>query len=85
MSTDNTGDIQEEVVDDQETIDLTDNPMYQVLTAFFENDNGQNVVDAIFAVKSSIDTQTRALLTLSDKLDSLAISDEYDDAEVEVE
>ena len=47
--------------DEYETIDVTDNPLYQVLSVFFENEQGKNLVDAITDLKSSFDRNNELL------------------------
>ena len=47
--------------DEYETIDVTDNPLYQVLSVFFENQKGQNLVDVISDLKTSVDRNNELL------------------------
>lgn len=47
--------------DEYETIDVTDNPLYQVLSVFFENEEGKNLVDVISNLKSSVDKNNELL------------------------
>ena len=52
------------VGDDQseyEEIDLTENPLYQVLSAFFENEQGENLVDHIAKLTSAVESNTKML------------------------
>lgn len=53
----------EEVLEEEEyeTIDVTDNPLYQVLSVFFENQEGQNLVDVISDLKTSVDKNNELL------------------------
>lgn len=44
-----------------EEIDLTDNPLYQVLSAFFETEDGDNLCDILAGIKKSIDTNNQLL------------------------
>lgn len=47
--------------DEYETIDVTDNPLYQVLSVFFENEEGKNLVDVISDLKLSVDKNNELL------------------------
>jgi hypothetical protein len=73
----------EEDIDNPDTIDLTENPLYQVLTAFFEDDNGNNVCDVLLAIKAAIDNNTRATMNIGDKLAEFSFDDEEDEEEVQ--
>ena len=53
--------LEEAPEDEYETIDVTDNPLYQVLSVFFENEEGKNLVDAITDLKSSVDRNNELL------------------------
>ena len=53
--------LEETPEDEYETIDVTDNPLYQVLSVFFENEQGKNLVDAITDLKSSVDRNNELL------------------------
>jgi len=44
-----------------EEIDLTENVNYQVLSAFFENEKGENVVDYLFKLTSAVEANTKML------------------------
>lgn len=44
-----------------EEIDLTENVNYQVLSAFFENEKGENVVDYLAKLTSAIEMNTKML------------------------
>jgi hypothetical protein len=61
-----------------ETIDLTDNPIYQLLSSFFENDEGRNICDVLTQINSSIkdtnssiNSNTDVLKNIVNKLDSI--------------
>lgn len=45
-------------------IDLTENPLYQVLSTFFESSEGYNLCDIIIALKDSVDQQNQLLKIL---------------------
>ena len=57
--------------DEYETIDVTENPLYHVLSAFFEDDNGNNVVDKLSELPDSVNNQTRALLQTNENITQL--------------
>ena len=52
-------------VDDEqseyEEIDLTENPLYQVLSAFFENERGENLVDHVAKLTAAVESNTKML------------------------
>ena len=53
-----------EVSDDEteyEEIDLTENPLYQVLSAFFENEQGENLCDHIAKLTLAVETNTKIM------------------------
>lgn len=50
--------------DEYETIDVTDNPIYQVLSAFFETEDGKNVCDLMQDIKNSLDKNTKMMQKL---------------------
>jgi hypothetical protein len=50
-----------------EEIDLTENPLYQVLSAFFENEEGENLCDHISKLTSAIENNTKMMETLLKK------------------
>jgi hypothetical protein len=70
----------DEIDEEAETIDLTENPLYQVLTAFFEDDNGNNLCDILLSIKGAIDNNTRAIMNMSEKVSELVLDDEEDEA-----
>ena len=47
-----------------EEIDMTDNPLYQVLSAFFETENGDNLCDVLVDLKKSVDKNTAVVTKL---------------------
>ena len=51
-----------------EEIDLTENPLYQVLSTLLEDSSGNNLCECINAFRESIDTQNKLMLTLLKKL-----------------
>lgn len=57
-----------------EEFDLSDNPNYQVLAAFFEDDDGNNICDHIAKLTETIDLNSkkldRVLEALSNKVSS---------------
>jgi hypothetical protein len=44
-----------------EEIDLTNMPGYQILSAFFENEKGENIVDHLFKLTSAVEANTKML------------------------
>lgn len=44
-----------------EEYDLTDNPLYQVLSAFFETEDGKNVCDVINKLTEAVNNNTKQL------------------------
>ena len=73
--------LDEENAEDVDTIDLTENPLYQVLTAFFEDDNGNNMCDLLHALKGAIDNNTRAIMNVGDKLAEFSFDDDEGEEE----
>lgn len=52
----------EETDDDEyEQIDLTDNPLYQVLSAFFENEDSENICDMIGKLTDAVRENTKMM------------------------
>lgn len=41
--------------DEYETIDVSDNPIYQVLSLFLESSEGDNICDVLLQLKGSLD------------------------------
>lgn len=62
-----------------ETIDLTDNINYQVLSAFFENDNGNNICDILTSISNAINANTEAILALRNKIDEFQVVEDDDE------
>ena len=54
-----------------ETIDVTQNPLYHVLSAFFEDDDGNNVVDKLNLLSENIKLQTETINKTNKNLLSL--------------
>lgn len=53
---------QEEYSDSEyEEIDVTDNPLYQVLSAFFENEEGETICDHINDLTKAVRENTEML------------------------
>lgn len=50
-----------------EEIDLTDNPLYQVLSAFFENEDGENLCDHLAKLTLAVKDNTKTLEKLLKK------------------
>ncbi len=52
-----------------EEYDLTDNPLYQVLSAFFETEDGKNVCDVLNTLTAAVNNNTKTMIELhnSDK------------------
>ena len=48
-------------------IDLTENPLYQVLSTFFESSEGYNLCDILIALKDSVDQNNQLLRFLAEK------------------
>ena len=57
--------------DEYETIDVTQNPLYHVLSAFFEDDDGNNVVDKLNLLSDNLKLQTEVLNKTNKSLISL--------------
>ena len=68
---------------ESDTIDLTNNINYQVLSAFFENDNGNNITDILSSICNAINANTDAVLALRNKIDEFQVDDDDDDDEEE--
>jgi len=54
----------EEDSDDEteyEEIDLTENPLYQVLSAFFENEDGENLCDHLAKLILAVESNTKMM------------------------
>ena len=54
--------------DEYETIDVTQNPLYHVLSAFFEDDDGNNVVDKLNLLSENIKLQTECINKTNESL-----------------
>ena len=67
---DNDEDDEEEDDDDSdaEVINITQNPFYHILGAYFENENGKNIADVFSAIKRSIDRNTQVLSNIEKHL-----------------
>ena len=50
--------------DEYEELDLTDNPMYQVLSTFFEDEEGNNICDYIGRLTDAVRDNTKMLSAL---------------------
>ena len=61
---------QSEGESDYEEIDITDNPLYQVLSAFFENEEGENLCDHLAKLRVSLEENTKMLSKVLRKLTS---------------
>lgn len=44
-----------------EEIDLTENPLYQVLSAFFENEEGENLCDHLAKLTLAVEQNTKMM------------------------
>ena len=55
--------------DEVETIDVTNEPMYHILSAFFEDEDGLNIVDRLSDLVKAVNNNTK---TLNKVLKSLA-------------
>ena len=44
-----------------EEIDLTENPLYQVLSAFFENEEGENLCDHVAKLTLAVEKNTKLM------------------------
>ena len=60
--------------DEYETIDVTQNPLYHVLSAFFEDDDGNNVVDKLNLLSENIRLQTECINRTNESLLNLLSS-----------
>ena len=54
----------EEDESEYEEIDVTDNPLYQVLSAFFENEEGENVCDHLKDLSNAVRENTKMMYKL---------------------
>ena len=57
-------DVEVDVSEDEseyEEIDLTENPLYQVLSAFFENEQGENLCDHIAKLTLAVENSTKVM------------------------
>ena len=53
--------------EDYEEIDLTDNPLYQVLSAFFENEDGENLCAHLSKLTAAVEANTTMMAKLLSK------------------
>ena len=58
-----------------EEFDLSDNPNYQVLAAFFEDDDGNNICDHIAKLTETIDLNSKKLDKVLEALSSKTSSE----------
>jgi hypothetical protein len=65
--------------EETETIDLTENINYQVLSAFFENDNGHNITDVLSSICNAINNNTDAILALKNKIEEFQVEEEEEE------
>jgi len=56
-----TNDDSDEDDSDYEVIDVTENPLYQVLSAFFETEEGENVCDILKNLTSAVEENTKMM------------------------
>lgn len=49
-------------------IDVTENPLFQILAAFFQNDEGETICDHLKNISKSIDKNTEMLSKVLEKL-----------------
>lgn len=54
----------EDVSEDVETIDVTNEPLYHILSAFLEDDDGANLIDKIGDLTSAVRTNTKVMSKL---------------------
>ena len=47
--------------DEVETIDVTNEPMYHILSAFFEDEDGLNIVDRLSDLVKAVNNNTKTL------------------------
>ena len=68
----NNSDIESDAESDYlvEEIDLTENPLYQVLSSLLEDSEGNNLCECINSFRESVDTQNKLMLKLLEKLNN---------------
>jgi len=49
---------------DYEVIDITDNPLYQVLSAFFETEDGENICEILKNLSNAVEENTKTMQKL---------------------
>lgn len=54
----------EDESEDVETIDVTNEPLYHILSAFLEDDDGANLIDKIGDLTSAVRTNTKVMSKL---------------------
>jgi len=54
----------EDESEDVETIDVTNEPLYHILSAFLEDDEGANLIDKIGDLTSAVRTNTKVMSKL---------------------
>lgn len=54
----------EDESEDVETIDVTNEPLYHILSAFLEDDDGANLIDKIGDLTSAVRTNTKVMSRL---------------------
>jgi len=54
----------EDESEDVETIDVTNEPLYHILSAFLEDDDGANLIDKISDLTSAVRTNTKVMSKL---------------------
>ena len=60
-------DEENETSGEYEYVDISDDPLYQVLSAFFETDNGENLCDILKNLSESVKENTKVMNKLLQK------------------
>lgn len=55
-----------------EEVDVRDDHLYQVLSALFEDDEGSNIAENLVSLRTSMDTNTEVLSSISQSLETIA-------------
>lgn len=55
---------EDEESDEIETFDVTNEPIYHILSAFFEDDDGNNMINALSDLTSAVEKNTKVMSRL---------------------
>ena len=61
-----------------EEVNITENPLYQVLSVFFEDDNGRNLCDKLDDLREAINRNTQVQSSILKQLSSSSSSSNSD-------